>query len=159
MARLNTLVYPEFSPAVLDFARGLLTPDRRDALTSHEGLAEIMRLGVADGSALSQEVITAVAMPFGYRTLDWPWPPRGSRLRWSGFAEIAGLLPDLQVPVRIVYGAQDRLLPDVADTMARLRADLPQAQITALPACGHFVQEDAPDEVGDLLARFFAGQQ
>jgi pimeloyl-ACP methyl ester carboxylesterase len=55
----------------------------------------------------------------------------------------------------VVYGSRDRVLPDVADTMARVKADLPQADVTTLPDCGHFLQEDAPEEVGALLARFF----
>jgi pimeloyl-ACP methyl ester carboxylesterase len=28
--------------------------------------------------------------------------------------------------------------------------------VTALPNRGHFVQEEAPEEVGELLAEFFA---
>jgi pimeloyl-ACP methyl ester carboxylesterase len=37
-----------------------------------------------------------------------------------------------------------------------VKADCPHAEVTVLPNCGHFLQEDAPDEVGALLARFFA---
>jgi pimeloyl-ACP methyl ester carboxylesterase len=48
------------------------------------------------------------------------------------------------------------VLPDVAQTMARVKTDLPHAEVTALPACGHFLQEEAPDRVGALLAHFFA---
>ena len=58
--------------------------------------------------------------------------------------------------MRIVYGGQDPILPDVADTMRRVRGDIPHAQVTTLPDAGHFLQEDAPDEVGRLLAEFFA---
>jgi len=32
----------------------------------------------------------------------------------------------------------------------------PQAELTELPDRGHFLQEEAPGEVGELLARFFA---
>jgi pimeloyl-ACP methyl ester carboxylesterase len=39
--------------------------------------------------------------------------------------------------------------------MARVCADLPHAELTALPDCGHFLQEDAPERVGELLAEFF----
>jgi pimeloyl-ACP methyl ester carboxylesterase len=31
-----------------------------------------------------------------------------------------------------------------------------QDDISVLPDCGHFIQEEAPAEVGALLARFFA---
>jgi len=80
----------------------------------------------------------------------------GIGLEIEGFAEIARGLPSLEVPVRIIYGERDRILPDVAETMARVKRDLPQAEVTALPDCGHFLQEEAPQEIGELLARFFA---
>jgi pimeloyl-ACP methyl ester carboxylesterase len=48
------------------------------------------------------------------------------------------------------------VLPDVGQTMARLARDVPHAELTALPY-GHFLQEEAPEQVGQLLARFFAG--
>jgi haloalkane dehalogenase len=66
------------------------------------------------------------------------------------------LLPSLKVPVRVIYGERDRILPDVAETMARVKKDLPQAEVTALPDCGHFLQEEAPERIGEELARFFA---
>jgi pimeloyl-ACP methyl ester carboxylesterase len=53
-----------------------------------------------------------------------------------------------------VYGVQDRILPTVAQTMERVKKDLPQAEITPLPEAGHFLQEEAAGEIGDLLAQF-----
>lgn len=156
VALLNTLVYPEFSPAVIDFVRTLVDPARRDSLTGPAGLAELMRAGVANGSTLSEDVIAEVQAPFGTEEARLALAAAGVGLRSSGFKEIARLLPGLAVPVRVVYGAQDRLLPDIAETVARLRSDLPHAEITELPDCGHFVQEDAPERVGELLATFFA---
>ena len=57
--------------------------------------------------------------------------------------------------MRVVYGERDRILPDVAKTVRRMKQDLPQAEVTALPDCGHFLQEERPDEIGQLLAEFF----
>jgi len=58
------------------------------------------------------------------------------------------------VPVRVVYGARDRILPDVAETMARVKRDVPQAEVTALPDCGHSPMLERPDAFTDLLLAF-----
>lgn len=46
-------------------------------------------------------------------------------------------------------------LPKVARTMERIKSDLPQAKITPLPNCGHFLQEDEPQKLAELLSDFF----
>ena len=156
LALLNTLVYPEFSPAVLEFVKALTTPHLRDQITSPEGLADVMRLGLVDKSIATDEVIAGVRAPFADDASRRALADAGVGLDLEVFAEIARRLPSLTAPVRIVYGEQDAILPDVAETMARLARDLPQAQVTTLPECGHFLQEEAPDQVGALLAEFFA---
>jgi pimeloyl-ACP methyl ester carboxylesterase len=40
--------------------------------------------------------------------------------------------------------------------MARVKRDLPQTELTVLPECGHFVQEQQPQRVGTMLAEFFS---
>lgn len=157
LAILNTLVYPEFSEAVLQFIKACSTPELRDQLTSPAGLEAAMGLGLADEATLSDEVVAAVREPFQDADSRRALADAGIGLQPEGFAEIARLLPTLRMPVRVIYGERDRILPDVAETMARVQSDLPQAEVTALPGCGHFLQEEAPEEIGSLLARFFAG--
>jgi len=156
LALLNTLVYPEFDESVIEFVTMLSSPESRDRATSPEGLAQIMRTGLADEAHLTDELLAGVREPFDGADSRRALAAAGVQLQPQGFVELAERLPSLQVPVRIVYGEQDRVLPDVAETMARIGRDLPQAETTALPACGHFLQEEAPQEVGELLARFFA---
>jgi pimeloyl-ACP methyl ester carboxylesterase len=156
LALLNTLVYPEFSEAVMEFVKACTTPELREQLTSPEGLEAAMRLGLADESHLTEDVLAAVRAPFQTAEERRSLADAGIGLQPEGFAEIARRLPSISVPVRIVYGERDRVLPDVADTMARVAGDVPQAVVTSLPDCGHFLQEEAPQEVGELLADFFA---
>ena len=59
------------------------------------------------------------------------------------------------MPVRLLYGERDRILPDVAKTMRKVAERVPQAELSTLPDCGHFCQEERPDEIGEELARFF----
>ena len=156
VALLNTLVYPEFSEAVLAFIRACMEPSMRKFNTSPEGLEAAMRLGLAGDQGLSEEALAGVREPFGTEDSREALADAGIGLQPEGFVDIARLLPSLRVPVRVVYGEQDRILPDVADTMARVQKDVPHAVVTALPDCGHFLQEEAPQEIGELLAEFFA---
>jgi pimeloyl-ACP methyl ester carboxylesterase len=156
LALLNTLVYPEFSEAVMEFIKACSTPELREQLTSPEGLEAAMRLGLADEANLTEEALQAVREPFRSAESRRALADAGIGVEFEGFVEIARLLPSLRIPVRIVYGAKDRILPDVAETMGRVQADLPQAVVTELPGCGHFLQEEAGQEIGELLARFFA---
>ncbi len=156
LALLNTLVYPELSPAVREFVATMSTPDTRDRITSPEGLADFMRLGVTDDFDLPGEVIAAVQEPFASAEARQALARAAIGLDPRGFVDIAARLSSLTIPVRVIYGEQDRILADVADTMNRVQRDLPQAQVTALSDCGHFLQEQQPTRVGELLAAFFS---
>jgi haloalkane dehalogenase len=156
LALLNTLVYPQFAPSVIEFVTTLTTPGPREQATSPEGLAELVKLGLADESKATDELIASVVGPFESADSRRALADAGVGLDFEGFTEIERRLPDLTIPARIVYGEQDRALPDVAETMARVARDLPQAVVTAIPDCGHFLQGEAPERVGELLAEFFA---
>jgi pimeloyl-ACP methyl ester carboxylesterase len=156
VALLNTLLYPDFDPTVMEFVTTLANPDTRGELTSVAGLESVMRLGLADEASLTNEVLAGVVDPFADEDSRVALAKAGIELQPDGFADLSRRLSELSVPVRIVYGEQDRVLPDVAETMARVKRDVPQAEVTAIPGAGHFVQEEAGGEVGDLLAAFFA---
>jgi haloalkane dehalogenase len=156
LALLNTLVYPKLSWAAAAFLLGCRLPLVRGYLTSPAGLKTAMKLGMARRDRLTQEVLDGVCRPFVTPEARKALGNTAVRLSPRGLAQIAERLPTLKVPVRILYGAADRILPDVAETMAQVKRDLPQAEVTVLPGCGHFLQEDDPDQVGALLAAFFA---
>ncbi len=157
LALLNTLVYPNPSLAVILFVLSVKLPLIRSLMASQRGLAFAMRFGVADTRRINAETLAGVQAPFTTRDAKRALLKAGCALSPKGFVEIAKKLPTLDVPVRIVYGKRDRILPDVAKTMARVKRDMPQAEITVLEDCGHFLQEEKPREIGELLAIFFAG--
>jgi haloalkane dehalogenase len=154
IALLNTLVYPELSEAAQQFVAACTTPGIREQLTSDDGLAAAMKLGVADPDALSEEVFTGVTAPFETDEDRLALANAGVGLDLEEVARMERELPNLKLPVRVIYGEQDRILPDIAETVARLRRDVPQTEVTALPHCGHFLQEEDPEQVGELLAEF-----
>jgi haloalkane dehalogenase len=155
IALLNTLLYPEVAPEIIEFVTTLNTPGPRERATSPEGLTEIMRLGLAREAGLPDDALAGVLAPFATTDARLALARAGIGLSLTGLADIAAGLSSVDVPVRVVYGEQDRVLPDVAETFARLQRDVPAATVTALPHCGHFLQEDDPDGVAELLADFF----
>ncbi|MEM7051425.1 MAG: alpha/beta fold hydrolase [Acidobacteriota bacterium] len=155
LALLNTLLYPELSWAAKAFVMAMKVPGLRSLGTSPWALEKTMRLGVAQQKGLTAEIIARVQEPFRDGAARRVLAKAGSALSPKGFVDIEQGLEALECPVRVVYGKRDRILPDVAETMARVQKDLPQTEITALSDCGHFLQEDRPDEVGRLLAEFF----
>jgi len=156
LALLNTLLYARPSLAVLAFVAGIRLPGTRHLLTSRRGLDFTMRLGMHRKERLTDEIREAVREPFTTGDARRALARTGHGLSPKGFVEIQRALPELTWPVRVVYGERDRILPDVARTMAKVKRDIPHAEVTALPDCGHFLQEDDPERVGELLAEFFA---
>jgi pimeloyl-ACP methyl ester carboxylesterase len=158
LALLNTLLFPPFAPEVLEFVTGLMTPGRREELTSRDGLGELMHLAFADASSVSDDLLDAITAPFPDDASRLALARAGVGLDLDGLAEIDRRFSELRMPLRVIYGEQDGVLPDVADTMARVKREHPDTEVTALPDCGHFLQEEAPERVGELLAEFFAGR-
>ena len=150
---LNTLVYPQTSWAVKAFVVALRLPLVRDYIVSPKGIVGAMKLGVVHKDRLDREVLTPYTAPFEDRAARKALIKAGSGLSLRGLIEIARKLPAIGVPSRVIYGEKDRILPDIAKTAARLESDL-GAEVTALPSCGHFLQEDEPDRVGELIAQF-----
>lgn len=52
-------------------------------------------------------------------------------------------LPGIQAPVKLIWGARDRVVP--ATSAPALREALPQAELTILPGLGHLPYEEAPE--------------
>jgi pimeloyl-ACP methyl ester carboxylesterase len=156
LALLNTLVYARPSFAVVAFVVSTRVPGLRSRLVSPAGIRFAMRFGVADKERLTDDAIRAYQEPFASAEARRALLKAGTRLHPGGFKEIEVWLPRVEVPVRIVYGERDRILPDVARTMRKVAADLPsEPQVTTLADCGHFIQEERPAEIAEMLAAFF----
>ena len=156
LALLNTLLYPDFDPTVIDFVMTLADEDRRHELVSEDGLREVLRVGVSHAEALSDESLDGITAPFTSEDDRRALAHAGFGLHPNGFADIARLLPDVQIPVLGLYGSDDKILPDVTETFAHVQRDVPHAQIEAVPGAGHFLQEEVPSLLAQRLSEFFA---
>jgi pimeloyl-ACP methyl ester carboxylesterase len=69
--------------------------------------------------------------------------------------ELTDRLGDIAMPVRIVWGAQDRWQP--LGYAERLVADIPGAELVVVPHAGHFLMEDEPERVTCEVLDFLSG--
>ncbi|MFT5357188.1 MAG: pimeloyl-ACP methyl ester carboxylesterase [Polyangiales bacterium] len=153
---LNTLAYPNFSWAVALFAVGLKLPVTNRLLTSPQGVEAAIRLGVRNKARITPDVARLYSALYKDRERQHLLRRSGMELSLSGFKRIAAGLSKLDdKPSALVYGDEDRILPDVAKTMRRLHNTWPLSTLTALSA-GHFIQEDVPVELGAALLNFVA---
>ena len=153
---LNTLVFPEVHWTVTAFLLALRTPGLRDFLVSPKGLVATMKLGVVHKDRMNRATLTPYTATFETKPARKALIKAGGGLGIGGLAKIAKKLPTLEAPLRLIYGEKDRVLPDVAKTMRRLQELRPDAELTALPDCGHFLQEDAPEQIAELIAEFLS---
>ncbi|OSC37023.1 alpha/beta fold hydrolase [Mycobacterium decipiens] len=159
LALLNTLLYPELSWAVKAFVALCTLPLARSWITSPRGIRFSMRLGVEDKSRMTGAALEPYQEPFHDLAARRALAATAKGLSVGGMKRIAAGLPQLNVPARIIYGAEDRILPDVAKTMERASRDLGGAEITRLSGVGHFCQEERGVEIGNLLAAFFSATE
>ena len=156
LAVLNTLLYPELSWAVRAFLFGIKIPGLGALASSRWGLSMSMRVGVDDSSRLRPDTIEGVCAPFPDRASRRALVQTIRQLPLSGLDVIAEWLPTVTTPVKAVYGANDRILPRIEQTVERLCEDVPQTEVVRIDDCGHFLQEDRPEIVAKALAEFFS---
>ena len=131
----------------------------------------LLSIGGALASVLARH--SALRHLFLYNTLAHPerlTPDEAARFieaawRCAAFEGVLEVLPTQPVsepldpapcPIRLVWGAQDRLLP-LRGYSERWRSMLPSASWVELPGAGHVPMFDAPREVAECILQISAG--
>ena len=156
LALLNTLVFARPSWAVIAFVASARIPGIRSWLTSPAG--DTLRDALGRQRQEPPHRGGGRRLPGAFRHRRRAQGAAQGRYRAfipAASKEVERWLPSIEAPVRILYGERDRILPDVAKTMRKVAERVPQAELSTLPDCGHFCQEERPGEIGEALARFF----
>lgn len=72
--------------------------------------------------------------------------------RDSGREDITGKLDQFQMPVLVITGDDDRIVPTAQSL--KLAAAIPGSQLVVIPACGHVPQEECPQAFMQALQKF-----
>ncbi|NGO13194.1 alpha/beta fold hydrolase [Streptomyces sp. HC44] len=79
------------------------------------------------------------------------------QIRQTDTAEYENLLSGMSLPVRLIWGREDRILPPrYADW---LHARIPHADLHWIEGAGHLLQEDAPGQLSDYLTAGFPSER
>jgi pimeloyl-ACP methyl ester carboxylesterase len=142
--RLPLLFLPVIGPRV---RRALV------AMSPRERAMQMIRLCVADPSAISEERIAELTEEYAERA-TMPWAPQALMMSATGLfrawlvpkaRSLWTLAPLLTMPTLVVWGTEDRLVTvRKAPRIARL---LPRARLLVLPRTGHVAQMERPATV------------
>jgi pimeloyl-ACP methyl ester carboxylesterase len=113
-----------------------------------------MRVRSTTFKPISDEAFNAYLDPWRGRHGQSMWYNRVSYLDESSIARLETKLGPMDVPVRIIWGAEDTWIPP--DQATRLQRYISNADVFIIPQSGHFLMEDAAGEVIRLLTDFLA---
>jgi pimeloyl-ACP methyl ester carboxylesterase len=102
---------------------------------------------------LSEEAFDAYLGPWKGPEGQAAWYNRVAQIDERHVARLEAKLGPMDVPVRIVWGTQDTWIPP--DQASRLKGYIRNAEVFLVEGGGHFLMEDAPEEVARLLVEFF----
>ena len=102
-----------------------------------------------DPTRITDEILQGYQKPL--QAADW------DRALWelAAAGRPSGLparLAELQLPVLVITGDNDRIVP--TQQSVKLAAELPNATLVVVPACGHVPQEECPQAVLDAIQAF-----
>jgi len=152
IAVLNTIFHPVSIGVKLFIIAGQIK-GLRNLLTSPWGIATVMKFGVTDKKTLTDEDIKVYQAPFTTKEERRILLKTITDISPKVLGEIAKKLPDINVPIRIIYGEKDPLL-DVTHQMTYLKEKRPDIDMRVISNCGHFLQEDQPERLSKLLSEF-----
>ncbi|HVM46118.1 MAG TPA: alpha/beta fold hydrolase [Candidatus Thermoplasmatota archaeon] len=155
---LNTTVYKrdyrpplpaltQLVPIVRDLARPLFQKPAFEFFFKH-GCARPDRLG----PDILENHWTLATRDDGLRVVfdTWAQIPEGA----PSIERIRSRMHQFPGPSLVLFGADDPYLPP--PNAERLAKALPGAELHLLPKAGHFLQEDAPEEVAERIMSFLA---
>ena len=109
------------------------------------------------GTHLGKEAFEAYLAQWRGKEGQEAFVRQAAQLEERHTAEFEPRLGSIEVPVQVIWGEADAWLdPAQAD---RLSEAIPGSRLEKVAGAGHFVMEDAPREVAEILSGFFAGSR
>ena len=119
-------------------------------------LKTIIRRGIYHKDRLTDELMALFVKPLKTREGRHGFLQLAKCLNNKNLIDIADMLPDIQFPVLIIRGDADPYLgPHISD---RLHREIGRSRLELIKTGSHFIQEDEPDLLVDLIHNFINEQ-
>lgn len=156
---LDTIIDANFSWAVKVFVGMTLFPGVKQWLSSPAGLKFAMRFGLSRQELMDGEVLQNYQRPFADKVDRKGLLKSASSLHMKGFELIESHLASLDKPLCLIAAGNDKVLPEVVERFTGLKTLQPEAPLHIIPDCGHFFQEEKPEEISEHMLSFYRSYQ
>ncbi|MEQ8176314.1 MAG: alpha/beta fold hydrolase [Syntrophomonadaceae bacterium] len=153
IAILNTLARPHFSLSMNLLLWAARVPGLSHWISSPAGIAYTMKWGVYNRNVMTPDIISAYQAPFLDIKARHATIKTLRSVKPEHLTGISSQLVKLNKPIHIVCGENDSLL---SLDMHQLQKDLPHASFISIKNCGHFIQEDQPRRLIEVLSVIFS---
>ncbi|CAN7781542.1 alpha/beta fold hydrolase [Caballeronia sp. LjRoot34] len=117
-----------------------------------KGLAKGLRSGMAQQEKVTPELVAEYERPFQGVTGRQAYLRAARALRTEELSTRVWEIERLQMPTLLVWGAHDTFQP--LPYGQRLAKAMPNAELEVIEEAGHFLPEDTPDRLAQLIIRF-----
>lgn len=112
----------------------------------------VLRASYADPARITRDQVAGYAAPLADPLARRALLRTARQLVPPDVEAIAARYPRLALPVLLVWGEMDHIVPVAIGR--RLGRDLPRAELTVIPDCGHIPQEEQPEATWSALGPF-----
>lgn len=156
---MNSFATPNFNLKDRTFLRLMQTSGLKNLFATRLVLKRILRDGVHRQANLPAEVLSTYLNHYTAKSdLRVMVKTFADALTGSGrdvLERISRELPESDILVHLVIAEKDK---HCYGYMLKLKSLLPKAKATMIPACGHFLQEEAPQKLAEILVEEFSSE-
>jgi pimeloyl-ACP methyl ester carboxylesterase len=153
---MDTMPYPDLPWMIRLMLPAARLPGIGHLLVSRRGLRAALHIGTVGKGVVNDALVAAYDRPYAGEPAARKILLRVlTELDPREMVEIAQNLERIAAPTLILWAEKDPSAP--LSIAWRLQADIQCATLKTIPNCGHFLTEDQPGEVTQLLLEFLQG--
>jgi pimeloyl-ACP methyl ester carboxylesterase len=155
MILLDTASYKQDLPAFISILRVPVINELSLLLTSSNFKSRmILRQAFFDHSKITEEMVATYGSYLSLPGASQALIKTAKQILPSDLEEISGRYNSITVPVLLIWGEQDDIVPLAVGR--RLAGNIPHAELVVVPDCGHVPQEECPSQTIEAMESFLS---